>query len=94
MEYEPIYVVDYLRSYPTLVELWEENDALYKEMPSLSIEETSIVKRTFLMSIIRLGRHVIRNGKKYGISVQSTDSLISLCPMEIRKGFKISTGRQ
>ena len=36
MEYEPIYVVDYLRSYPTLVELWEENDALYKEMPSLS----------------------------------------------------------
>ena len=39
MEYEPIYVVDYLRSYHTIVELWEENDALSKEMPSLSTEE-------------------------------------------------------
>ncbi len=39
MEYEPIYVVDYLRSYHTIVELWEENDAMYKEMPSLSTEE-------------------------------------------------------
>lgn len=28
MEYEPIYVVDYLRSYHTIVELWEENDAM------------------------------------------------------------------
>ena len=38
-EYEPLYVVDYLRSYPTLAELWEENDALYRKMPPPSAEE-------------------------------------------------------
>ena len=53
-EYEPIYVVDYLRHYPTLEELWEENDKEQRSMPSLYIG-----KKIFLMSIIRLGRHVI-----------------------------------
>ena len=28
MGYEPIYVVDYLHSYHTIVELWEKNDAI------------------------------------------------------------------
>ena len=43
MGYEPIYVVDYLHSYHTIVELWEKNDALYKEMPSLSTEENRLL---------------------------------------------------
>jgi hypothetical protein len=38
-EYEPIYIVDYLRSYPTVVELWEKNDALYHKMPPPSTAE-------------------------------------------------------
>ena len=39
VEYEPMYIVDYLHSYPTLAELWGENEAQYRKMPPLSADE-------------------------------------------------------
>ena len=39
MNYEPIYIEEYLRSFPTVKELWEANDSEKRNSPALTPEE-------------------------------------------------------
>ena len=61
MNYEPIYIEEYLRSFPSVKELWEANDSEKRNSPALTPEEN---------------RHLHELIKEYRICSENKNQLI------------------